>query len=146
VRTIVATFIGIMLIAGKAPAQQATITVDEIQENAHIRGTVNGLSAIDAANYCVVVYVHTDKWYIHPFANGGDGKSWASIRDGRTWKISTVKREYSADKIAAVLLTKNGPDECTAPATTDDPSAIPRRINTDQEHLTRDSRLGVGKL
>jgi hypothetical protein len=98
-----------------AARAEPTVEITDIQTNRQITGTVANLGA-SPDEHCVVVYVHTDVWYIHPFAAGGVGKSWAEIR-GSNWTISTVKRDYPADKIAAVILKrqmKGG--NCPAPA------------------------------
>jgi hypothetical protein len=76
---------------------------------------VTGIPSSEESKFCVVVYAHTDTWYIHPFANGGDGKAWARIQGGR-WTIGTVKREFPADRIATLVLRKTPNGQCSAPA------------------------------
>jgi hypothetical protein len=126
-RKSVATLMGsVMLYSGIAYSAEMTISINDIIANDHIAGTVTGLDAAEAVNYCVVVYIHTDTWYIHPFANGGVGKSWAEIRDGKAWRISTVKRDFPADSMAAVLLKRSAKDECSAPTKPDTVESIPR--------------------
>jgi len=90
-----------------------SIIIDKIESNEKIIGSVSGLNPNEYSSYKVIVYVHTDKWYIHPYAGQGEGLSWASIRGGGTWSIQTIKREFNADKVAALLVKRsyNGPDK-----------------------------------
>lgn len=81
-----------------------SITIDQIVRNEQIAGSVTGLTDVGRRNHRVVVYVKTDQWYIHPYAQGGDGKSWASIAGDGSWKIATVKREFPASEVAALLV------------------------------------------
>ena len=83
---------------------KTSITIDDIEADVRIRGRVEKLSAQDAQSVKVLVYVLTDQWYIHPFADGGEGKSFAKVSPDGSWQIGTVKRDYPAKKIAAVLV------------------------------------------
>jgi hypothetical protein len=88
----------------KGYAQRPEVTIDSITSNVQIEGTVRNLDAARIVTSCVVVYVHTDFWHIHPFANGGVGKSFARIgRDG-SWSIPTEKRDFPADQVAALVI------------------------------------------
>ena len=69
-------------------AEGITISIDNISQGDHITGTVKGLSVKGHAELKVVVYVKTNKWYIHPYEQGGEGKSWASIGTNGSWIIS----------------------------------------------------------
>jgi hypothetical protein len=97
-------------IASVAYSQAFTVTIDKITANSAITGSVQGLASKDASNYKVIVYVHTDQWYIHPYAGQDEGKSWASVKADGTWQISTVRREFRADRIAALLVPRNFPE------------------------------------
>lgn len=66
-------------------------------------GEVLGLSSSVCGHYKVVAYVRTDRWYIHPFAAGGDGKSYSILDSLCSWSITTVKR-YPVPKEFAVAL------------------------------------------
>lgn len=94
-------------------SQQLSIAITDITANQRICGSVSGLSAKEYQNYKVIVYVHTDKWYIHPYAGQDEGKSWASIQPNGTWELQTVQREFKADKIAALLVKRNYPEPGT---------------------------------
>jgi hypothetical protein len=82
--------------------QPGQISITNIAKDQFINGTVTGLA--NPQKYCVVVYVHTDVWYIHPFAGQGDGKSYAKIDTKGNWQIETVRRDFKADKIGALVL------------------------------------------
>ena len=91
---------------GNTHAQEAVqVTIDSISRDHQIVGKVIGLTEAARRNHKVVVFVKTDQWYIHPYAHGGDGKSWASIASDGSWNISTVKREFPASSIAALVVT-----------------------------------------
>lgn len=88
-------------------AQEIGLSIDEIVEDEQISGRVTGLSPDEVAGYKVVVYVHTDQWYIHPYAGQAEGRSWASITPSGAWTIKTVKREFSADRVGALLVERS---------------------------------------
>jgi hypothetical protein len=92
-----------------AQEPQPAISIDEIIKNRFIRGQVFGIDPSQYEQLKVIVYVYTDKWYIHPYASGGEGKSYAKIREDGSWKIGTVKREFPADQVAALVVNKDYP-------------------------------------
>lgn len=100
-----------------------SIKIDKITSDQQITGFVTGVTPEKAGQFKVVVYVHTDQWYIHPYANGGDGKSWASVTPTGTWRIETVAREFPADKMAALLIDR----DFEAPSRTGNIESIPRK-------------------
>jgi hypothetical protein len=83
------------------------MAIDEIVENDHIAGHVVGLSSAVVDEYKVVVYVHTNQWYIHPYAGQSEGSSWASISSTLKWNLGSVRREAPADQVAALLVKAN---------------------------------------
>ncbi|MGR3310134.1 MAG: hypothetical protein ACUZ77_05100 [Candidatus Brocadiales bacterium] len=92
------------------------INIEHIESDEFISGRVFGIEdAAQYSQYKVVVYVKTDKWYIHPYAGGGAGKSFAEIKRDGTWEIFTVRREFRASKVAAFLVKK---DKVKEPPTT----------------------------
>jgi hypothetical protein len=93
---------------------QIPLNITAIVADGQITGTITD-PAVNAASHCVVVYVHTDLWYIHPYAAGGEGQSWAKIT-GNNWSIPTVKRDFPADRVAAILLQRDRAGGCPAPA------------------------------
>lgn len=88
-----------------AAEAQVGITIDGIEANREIRGIVSGVPDDKRKDYRVLVYVHTDQWYIHPYAGQGAGKSWAAVGHNGAWRIDTVQRQFKADKVAALLVT-----------------------------------------
>jgi hypothetical protein len=82
--------------------QKAAIKIDEIIKDEAIKGKVANLES--PQQYKVLVYVHTDKWYIHPYAGSEEGKSWAAIKENGEWTLPTVKRDVKANKIAALVV------------------------------------------
>jgi hypothetical protein len=96
------------------------IQVDEIQADQQIKGTVTGVRPPE--RYKVVVYVHTDRWYIHPYAGQGEGMSWAAIGDDGTWTLKTVRRAFKADKMAALVVEK----DASVPAKAESLGSIPK--------------------
>jgi hypothetical protein len=87
--------------------EQVSIEILEIKPNEYIKGRVDGLNPAEYEKHKVVVYVKTDKWYIHPFERGGPGKSYATIGKDGKWTIATKKREYLSDYVVALLLRSN---------------------------------------
>jgi hypothetical protein len=96
-------------------AQKAVVKIDSISQDKSIEGKVSNLS--DPKNYRVLVYVKTNHWYIHPFAGLGEGRSWAAIKEDGTWRISTEKRQYPANSVAALVVDPETADQ--APAETE---------------------------
>jgi hypothetical protein len=93
------------LVMLQAMADTGQVTIDRIDADVLISGSVKGVKP--ASDYKVLVYVHTDKWYIHPWADRGEGQSWAAIKDDGSWKIATVQRQYKADKVAALVVKRS---------------------------------------
>ena len=59
--------------ASEARAQEVQISIETIESDQFISGQVRGLEAAEIPRHRVVVYVHTDIWYIHPDAGQGEG-------------------------------------------------------------------------
>lgn len=109
-RAVIATVLLVVVSVSMLFAQEISITIDKIITNERIAGRISGLSTADYPNYKVIVYVHTDRWYIHPYAGQGEGMSWASIQENGTWQIQTVQREFKAVRVAALLVQQNYPE------------------------------------
>lgn len=91
-----------LTILDRSPGQ-AQIFIDRIVEDTRIAGRVTGVAGSAVKEFKVLVYVHTDQWYIHPWAGQGEGSSWAAVKPDLTWSIPSVKRAFAADKVAALL-------------------------------------------
>lgn len=88
-----------------------TINILEIEENEFIKGNITSLPDGKPEDYKIIVYVKTDKWYLHPYERGGPGKSYATLESKDescpcSWIIQTVKRDFLADYVAAFLVKK----------------------------------------
>lgn len=82
--------------------QKVTIKIDEIEQDEYIKGKVANFDS--PQKYKVLVYVHTDKWYIHPYAGQDEGSSWAAIKEDGNWSIPTIKRQFKANRVAALVV------------------------------------------
>jgi hypothetical protein len=99
--------ISVAFFAFSARAQDISVTIEKIVPNEIISGKVTGLPPAERESYKVVVYVKTDQWYIHPFASGGDGRSYASVTATGDWRIQTVQREFPAERMAAIVVRRS---------------------------------------
>jgi len=99
-------------IAAAAEDKTIGVVISEIVPDDHISGWVVNMAAEQTSKYKVLVYVKTDKWYIHPYASGGEGLSFAKVEDDGHFRIKTVKREFSADTVSAFVV----PVDFAAPA------------------------------
>ncbi len=90
-------------------AKSVRMIVEEFYPGEQIRGEIAGIHTSLCNRYSVVVYVRTDKWYIHPFAAGGDGRSYGAVDPLCRWSIATVSR-YPLPRELAVLLVDKGFD------------------------------------
>jgi hypothetical protein len=95
---------------GVGMAQSPTVTIDRIVAGGEVTGHVQSVNPKELSSYKVLLYVHTDQWYIHPYAGQGEGKSWASVSEKGSWSLSTVQREFPADRVAALLVVKDYPE------------------------------------
>lgn len=91
-------------------AEEISVSVTSIEAGAFVRGRVSGIPAGKAQAYKVILYVHTDKWHIHPYEGQGEGKSWASIDDDGRWEIQTEQREFSANQLAVLVVKLDAPE------------------------------------
>jgi hypothetical protein len=82
----------------------AQVAITNIVADGTIQGTATGLPAAAQRNACVVVYVHTDIWYIHPYANAGQGQSFTPIDAQGNWQLDTVRRQFPANRVAALVM------------------------------------------
>lgn len=99
------------------------IAIVRIEPDNVISGHVSGIAAGDAQRFKVVVYVHTDQWYVHPFAGQGEGDSWATVNPDLSWNIKTLQRQYTANEIGALLIER----DATVPATIGRIDDVPSR-------------------
>src|SRR2546430_16428246 len=71
-----------VFVAKSSFAQSAVpqVTITDIVADNVITGQASNLPAQVVGKACVVVYVRTDVWYIHPYANVGLDKSFTLIK------------------------------------------------------------------
>jgi hypothetical protein len=91
------------------------------QRNISISGKIDGIPPNEYSNYKVLIYVLTNKWYIHPWAENVEGKGFASIANDGTWKIGTVWRGYQAYRVAFLLTKRSAYSPPTVEVISDNP-------------------------
>lgn len=99
--------IGIALLTTMSPAQETTVKIEFTQVPAagegpdsqgDIAGRITGLAK--PGNYKIVIYAHTDQWYVQPLADdpltdiAADGKwsNWTHL--GRRYAVLVVRPEF----------------------------------------------------
>ena len=80
----------------------AKIEITEFKENDFVSGRVSGLDSTHYRQHKVIVFVYTDKWYIHPYV-----ASFAEINGDGSWRINSIHREPSPTQIAACLVRQD---------------------------------------
>jgi LmbE family N-acetylglucosaminyl deacetylase len=87
--------------------QRGAILVEDFVGGSHISGRVTGFSSEEYADLKILVYVLTNHWYIHPWADDAPGKGFATIDPDGSWRIETVKREHRARRVAFLLTRRD---------------------------------------
>ena len=73
-----------------------------------LTGRVTGLEDNELCkNYKVLVYVLTNQWYIHPYAENKEGRGYAGIKPDGSWSIKTVNRENYPFRLAILVVPRN---------------------------------------
>jgi len=83
-----------------------SLTITAIVQDDHIAGTVSGLTEQGRSLYKVVTFVKTDRWYVHPYADGGEGKSYALIGPKGAWTIESIYRGIPASAVGILLVRR----------------------------------------
>ncbi len=91
------------------PVKEAEVSIlmTKFRSGSYIKGKVSGLKEGEHGRYKLLVYVLTNKWYIHPYAENREGKGYASIKSDGSWTIQTVWRGYQAFKVAFLIVDKD---------------------------------------
>ncbi len=97
------------------------VSLMEFERGRKIRGRVSGLAPGEEGQLKVLVYVLTNKWYIHPEAVATPGLGFAIIDPAGRWEIGSVWRGYQATKLAILVV----PKEAWAPPTIEPGEARP---------------------
>lgn len=82
------------------------IHMTELESGRWIRGTVSGLAPGEEGKFKVLVYVLTDKWYIHPEAVATQGRGFAEIDAAGRWEIGSVWRGHQATRLALLVVAR----------------------------------------
>ena len=80
------------------------VKMDRFESGVSISGAVEGLPPDKVGQYKVLVYVLTNQWYIHPFAETKEGRGYAGIKKDGTWSIKTVNRKDNPYKLAILVV------------------------------------------
>jgi mannanase-like protein len=107
--------------AAAGPRPSLAVESIEIVPDSRIVGRVLGLPPARAGDYKVLIYVKTNKWYIHPYERGGKGRSFAALNPDGSFQIETVKRAFLADFVAVLVVESS----FAPPATVEDLAQIP---------------------
>jgi len=101
---------------GEAPAEvrdgaaladrSVEIQMTELESGRWLRGTVSGLAAGEEEKLKVLVYVLTDKWYVHPEAVATPGLGFAEIDATGRWEIRSVWRGHQATRLALLVVAR----------------------------------------
>lgn len=86
---------------------EVSIVMTAFRSGRYIKGQVSGLKKDEHSRYKLLVYVLTNKWYIHPYAENREGRGYASIKSDGSWTIQTVWRGYQAFKVAFLIVDKD---------------------------------------
>jgi len=91
----------------KMEIMKITIEMTKFTSGSYIEGKVSGLDAADLKKSKILVYVLTDKWYIHPYADNRAGRGFAEIDNQGNWRIETERRNFQAFKVAFLLVPRD---------------------------------------
>jgi hypothetical protein len=83
------------------------IEMTKFKSGSYIKGEVRGLDPGEYGKRKLLVYILTDKWYVHPYAENKAGRGFAAIDSTGAWKIDTQWRGYQAYKVAFLLVPKD---------------------------------------
>lgn len=92
-------------LGGRGHIDRGEVILQEFKQDSHMAGRVIGFSPEEYGELKILVYVLTDKWYIHPWAERGTGRGYATIDEDGSWRIATEWRGHQA-YLLALLLTK----------------------------------------
>jgi len=82
------------------------ITITQFVQDDSIGGVVQGLSASEVKLFKIIVYVKTNKLYIHPFETGGERETYSSIDSSGNWWVRSEHRKPAPSKIFAFMVKK----------------------------------------
>jgi LmbE family N-acetylglucosaminyl deacetylase len=110
---------------------QGAIVLEEFESDSHINGRIDGFAAERYDDLKIVVYVLTDRWYIHPWDSVEAGKGYALVAGDGSWRIATVWRGHQARRLAILLVERS----TMVPATVRSLGNAERRLLSTVDHL-----------
>jgi LmbE family N-acetylglucosaminyl deacetylase len=84
-------------------SQRGEVVLWDFESNSHLAGRVVGFSPEECRELKVLVYVLTDKWYVHPWDSPEPGKGYAAVDDQCAWRISSVWHGFQAKRLALLV-------------------------------------------
>lgn len=87
-----------------AQGSTTQVEITNIMSDEAITGKVLNLPLTQLGHPCAAVYIHTDQWYIHPYAAAGPARSYSLVDAQGNWSIPTVKRDFPANQVAVVVM------------------------------------------
>ncbi len=106
------------------------VVMEDFVSGVSISGKVSGLQADQIDTHKVLVYVLTDKWYLHPYARNEERKGYSSITADGSWSLDTVNRRDHPFKLSILVV----PEDYTPPT--------PIPVGEDAEQSLR-AKVGV---
>lgn len=88
-------------------ARDIRVTMDDFVSGVSISGRVTGLKPEDVDKYKILIYVLTDKWYIHPYAENVERRGYASVKGDGRWTLRSVNRGHNPFKLAILVVPKD---------------------------------------
>lgn len=89
----------------KMPARRLIkVMMEDFVSGVSISGRVTGLKAQEIDTHKVLLYVLTNKWYIHPYAENTEGKGYARIKADGSWSLRTINRGHHPYKLAILVV------------------------------------------
>ena len=110
---------------------QVEVTMERFVSGRSISGKVTGLASGPAGQYKVLVYVQTNQWYIHPYAQNKPGKGYAKVEPDGSWTIETVNRGHGPFKLAILVVRKDYIPPAVVAAGEDADESLKNRIGSD---------------
>lgn len=94
----------------KKECKNTKVFVDEIVRDSHIKGHITGLPSEAYADFKVVFYVKTNRWYVHPYTyyeGQEEGYSFSNLNSSGEFYVRTVRRDVPAKEMAVVVVPKD---------------------------------------
>ena len=88
-------------------SSKVSVRMENFETGTTITGRVAGLKPDEVEKYKVLVYVLTNKWYVHPYAENAEGRGYASVKPDGTWTLLTVNRRHRPTKLAILVVAKD---------------------------------------